>query len=290
MDRRRCGTVHRRQRSVRAHDCLGRRGGAIVAWYDHRSGTEYDIYAQHVLGSGTVDGTWPADGVALCTAANDQLTPTSVTRTAREVPSSPGMTPATVPTGTSTPSACWPRGPWTAQWRRGWRALCTAANQQAATHDRRGRRGGAIVSWYDARNGPNDIYAQRVNAAGTPLWTANGVALCNAINHQSTPRIAADGAGARSSPGRTSAPALPTSHAQRLNAAGAPQWIADGVALCTAPGAQANATIVSDGAGARSSPGRTTAAATSTSTRSASRGVLEVNAVQPATGGNAAQQ
>ena len=44
-------------------------GGALVTWYDYRSATNYDIYAQHVLASGAVDPAWPADGRALCTAA-----------------------------------------------------------------------------------------------------------------------------------------------------------------------------------------------------------------------------
>src|SRR5204863_234844 len=49
-------------------------GGAIVTWYDSRSGN-YDIYAQHVLASGAVDGAWPAGGRALCTAAGGQDVP-----------------------------------------------------------------------------------------------------------------------------------------------------------------------------------------------------------------------
>src|SRR3989442_4989678 len=42
-------------------------GGAIVTWYDRRSGNS-DIYAQHALASGAVDGGWPGNGPALCTA------------------------------------------------------------------------------------------------------------------------------------------------------------------------------------------------------------------------------
>jgi hypothetical protein len=39
--------------------------------------------------------------------------------------------------------------------------------------------GGAICVWDDRRNGPlGDIYAQRMNASGTMLWTNNGVAAC----------------------------------------------------------------------------------------------------------------
>ena len=59
-------------------------GGAIVTWYDFRGGSNYDIYAQHVLASGAVDGAWPANGRALCTAANVQYIPTIVSDGARK--------------------------------------------------------------------------------------------------------------------------------------------------------------------------------------------------------------
>ena len=39
-------------------------GGAIVAWRDLRNGTNFDIYAQHVLASGVVDPAWTAIGTA----------------------------------------------------------------------------------------------------------------------------------------------------------------------------------------------------------------------------------
>ena len=48
-------------------------GGGIVVWYDFRSGTNSDIYAQRVNGAGLVQ--WTVDGVAICTAVGDQLVP-----------------------------------------------------------------------------------------------------------------------------------------------------------------------------------------------------------------------
>ncbi len=62
--------------------------------------------------------------------------------------------------------------------------------------------GGAIVSWQDWRNHdyaslfPNrDIYAQRVNAAGQPLWTDQGVPVAMAPGDQLSSRLVADGSG-----------------------------------------------------------------------------------------------
>jgi hypothetical protein len=51
-------------------------GGAIITWEDSRSGTNSDIYAQRVDSSGAVQ--WTLDGVAVCTAANSQWSPTIV--------------------------------------------------------------------------------------------------------------------------------------------------------------------------------------------------------------------
>ena len=48
-------------------------GGAIVAWYDSRSGNA-DIYAQRISAAGAVE--WTPDGVALCTAPDIQQFPT----------------------------------------------------------------------------------------------------------------------------------------------------------------------------------------------------------------------
>ena len=40
--------------------------------------------------------------------------------------------------------------------------------------------GGAYMAWSDGRNEITDIYLQRINAAGTAVLAANGVAVCNA--------------------------------------------------------------------------------------------------------------
>ena len=59
-----------------------------------------------------------------------------------------------------------------------------------------GRAGGAIIAWGDTRSGTTDIYAQRVDAAGTPQWTVHGVAVATGSGNQSTPRLLATTGGA----------------------------------------------------------------------------------------------
>lgn len=54
---------------------------------------------------------------------------------------------------------------------------------------------GAIITWYDARSPSEDIYAQRIDSNGAPVWTLDGVPLCTAPNNQEFPTIVADGSG-----------------------------------------------------------------------------------------------
>jgi hypothetical protein len=223
-------------------------GGAIVTWYDQRRnfpGT--DIYAQRVSAAGAPQ--WTADGVALCPAAEGQVYPRIVSDGAG------GAIVAWEDSRSSNPSidiyAQRVSEAGVLQWTLGGVALCTtAANQATIASD---GAGGAIVTWQDYRSGTNyDIYAQRVDAAGAPQWTADGVALCSAASNQGNPTIASDGAGGAVvswQDSRSGANVPDDIYAQRVSAAGAPQWTADGAALCTVDGLQIYPTIVSDGAG-----------------------------------------
>jgi hypothetical protein len=218
-------------------------GGAIVTWYDFRSGSRYDIYAQRVNASGSVQ--WTANGVALCTATGWQYNPMIV---------SDGAGGAIVTwqdyrSGNNDIYAQRVNASGAIQWTANGVALCTATGNQESPQITSDGAGGAIVTWSDYRGASPDIYAQRVNASGAIQWTANGVALCTATGNQESPQITSDGAGGAIvtwNDGRS----LPYDiYAQRVNASGSVQWTANGVALCTATGGQYNPMIVSDGAG-----------------------------------------
>jgi hypothetical protein len=221
-------------------------GGTIVTWQDYRGGATADIYVQKISATGTV--LWTADGAALCTATGNQQAPTLV------------------PDGAGGAIVTWYdyRGGAAAdiyaqrisaagavEWTANGVALCTAAGEQAYPKIVPDGAGGAIVTWHDFRGSGADIYAQRISAAGAVLWTANGVALCTATGEQSYPTIASDGAGGavvtwydyRSSTNYDI-------YVQRISAAGAVLWTANGTALCTATGNQQSPTISSDGVGA----------------------------------------
>ncbi len=165
-------------------------GGAIVAWQDDRSGN-LDIYAQRLSSSGTPQ--WAPNGVAICSAAGQQRLAGIVGDGADGAiavweDDRAGGSDIYVQRVTDLGVTLWPADGV---------ALCTAAGPQQVPVIVTDQLSGAIVAWQDFRGGAtSDIYAQRVNASGTPLWTpADGVALCTAANTQEFPSIAVDGAG-----------------------------------------------------------------------------------------------
>ena len=232
--------------------------GAIVTWQDSRSGNP-DIYAQHVRADGTVDPSWPVNGASLCTAVRNQLNPQIASDgaggaivawyDARTIPSNTvydiyGQ--RVLATGSVDPG-----------WPANGVALCIAYSSQLDPQLVPDGLGGAIVAWNDRRAGQpidpvyEDIYAQRVSAAGVPQWTVDGVGLCIAESAQELPQVASDGAGGALVVWQDHRAGNFDIYAQHVLANGsiAPGLPADGVALCTIPGNQTNPQIVSDGAG-----------------------------------------
>ncbi len=111
--------------------------------------------------------------------------------------------------------------------------VCTASGAQDQTSASiavlNGERA-LVAAWRDQRNSAttgSDIYAQAISIeGGTPLWTTNGVAVCDTATNQTNPVLVADGQGgvivfwidARNT----------DVYAQRLDGNGAPLWGANG--------------------------------------------------------------
>jgi hypothetical protein len=218
--------------------------GAIVTWQDRRNGVNYDVFAQRVNASGAIQ--WTANGVALCAAINSQWYPT------------------VVPDGAGGAIVTWwdyrsgsfsdvyvqrVNASGVPQWTTDGVALCTAAGQQRYQTIVSDAAGGAIVTWQDSRGAYSHIYAQRVNASGTPQWTANGMAICMATGNQQYPTITSDGVGGAIVTWQDGRSGNYEIYGQRVNASGVVQWAPDGVDFCTATGVKQYPTIVSDGAG-----------------------------------------
>lgn len=114
--------------------------------------------------------------------------------------------------------------------------------------------GGAIVSWTDLRFGSPIfiIFCQRVTAEGVALWTPGGLPLSTPSTRQDRGISTSDGAGGaiiawhETRPGDGTADDI---YAQHVSKHGVPQWVPNGVPVCTASGSQLYATICDDGAG-----------------------------------------
>ncbi|MFX1391444.1 MAG: hypothetical protein ACFE9Z_15375 [Promethearchaeota archaeon] len=129
--------------------------------------------------------------------------------------------------------------------------VCNAPEDQivpsiVATSD-----GGVIIVWMDSRNlVDTDLYAQKLDSFGNTEWTINGVPICTASAHQSSPEVCTDGAGGaivvwsdwRPSPDYDL-------YAQKIDSSGNIVWDSNGVVICNATSKQMNFRICSDGVG-----------------------------------------
>lgn len=111
--------------------------------------------------------------------------------------------------------------------------------------------GGAIVGWFDNRNGANSLFFQRVDSTGTLLWGASGVSAATSASNQLTGfTLVADGTGGVVAAWSTSQNGGQNDiYAQRLNASGVAQWGVNAKALCTDPADQLNPVLERTAAG-----------------------------------------
>lgn len=131
--------------------------------------------------------------------------------------------------------------------------ICIAQNDQSSPVTISDGSGGAIMVWYDERNGTSntDIYAQRIDANGVIQWATDGIAICTALNIQEYPEIISDGNGGAIiawSDYRNSIFEYDI-YAQKINASGIIQWASNGVPICTAAFDNYDPNMVSDGNG-----------------------------------------
>jgi hypothetical protein len=172
-------------------------GGAIMAWIDGRPGGYYNdqIWAQRVDASGNT--VWPANGIPIDTTPGDSGWPVLL---------KDGMGGAII---------AWSSGHAITRGDVRAQRVDAAGNVQwtvngvdvSADVDSEGNvgivpdgAGGAIVSWAQTPVGQSiqDVYAQRIDAAGNIHWGPSGVAVCTAPDMQYGSRsasLASDGHG-----------------------------------------------------------------------------------------------
>jgi hypothetical protein len=149
-------------------------------------------------------------------------------------------------------AACLIPGVLSAQWVPNAVAVCTAPNIQSYPSIISDGSGGAIITWWDYRNGVDtNIYAQRINAAGYVKWLPNGVPACSIAGAQKKPSMISDGAGGAiiAWDDYRSGSANPNIYVQRVDSLGAVRWQLNGVPVCTLAAEQGLNQVAPDGAG-----------------------------------------
>ncbi len=216
-------------------------GGAIITWNDLRSGNS-DIYAQRINAMGVVQ--WTANGVVVCNAASTQLVPTIVSDAA----SGAIIAWQDLRSGAYDIYAQRLNGSGIPQWTANGVLICNAASDQYGPVLVTDGANGAIITWYDFRNGSHyDIYAQRINGGATS-WAVNGVPVCVAAGFQDTPTIVSDNDKGAIIAWNDARSGLYDIYAQRLSPVGTPMWSTDGTPIIIYTGDQIYPSLVSDGA------------------------------------------
>jgi len=219
-------------------------GGAIAVWEDARDTSDSiaeDIYAQRVNGNGVPQ--WHSGGVPLCKRPGLQYLPEATSDGA-------GGAWATWNDDTGDRiCAQHVNGSGVTQFDSTGVVLCDSLNlYRIGVQICPDGSGGAVVAWYDDRSGSTDIYARRVNSAGTPMWTANGVNICSDAAAQHWPAIAKGGAGDYVVVWVDFRGGTRDLYAQKVTSTGTTSWTANGVRVGRNSG-DSPPVAVSDGSG-----------------------------------------
>jgi|GEM_PF-3584605 len=166
-------------------------GGMIIAWPDFSSG-EGDIYAQRVDGSGNI--LWQSGGVAVCTADGTQTNLDMISdgaggailvwmdNRADDVTSWDIYAQRIDDSGNIL-------------WDPAGIEICTYINYQRYARLVSDNSNGVIITWQDDRGGVANIFAQRVDSAGSVLWNIDGNQVSSGIDDEILPSIISDFAG-----------------------------------------------------------------------------------------------
>jgi len=245
-------------------------GGVVISWQDRRNRKDYDLYTQRIDSLGRVQ--WGNNGTILCKADQDQRLPQMVNSGLNSIL----FTWQDKRNGTDydiyAQSMNLNGAP---QWTVNGVVVCKVTNNQYEPRLAADGKGGMVVTWQDYRKGADcnfnafdeasnhkadvcsekqlndwNIYAQRIDASGKPLWAENGITISTAATDQYKPLPISDGSGGTIITWRAADKEHDHNiYAQRLNDKGAVLWTKTGLPVSTAPGNQMDPLSVPDGAG-----------------------------------------
>ncbi|HTX18761.1 MAG TPA: hypothetical protein VMG34_08880, partial [Bacteroidota bacterium] len=164
-------------------------GGAIIAWQDFRDASHFRGYAQRINSNGVPQ--WTADGVPISTTTNSINGLVMTTDGAGGAEFAWEEARGTGIGGSDNIYGQRLNSSGQRQWSDSGANVCVNTAPQenpAITSD---GNGGATIVWSDNRSsGANEnIYGQRVNAAGSVAWTADGILISGASGNQERPLV-----------------------------------------------------------------------------------------------------
>lgn len=240
-------------------------GGTFIGWQDGRADStcqpevphtycSYDIYTQHLTPDGDVAPGWPENGLAVCTASENQFQLKLLSDGAGGVfliwiDWRPGSAACDIYAQRITASGTLALG-----WLPDGLPVCTADGCQIGIRCTEDGTGGFYVAWIDDRvtGVTGDVFAQHVTSDGAiaPGWPADGLPVGVAPGAVDAPVVASDGGGGVlvAWPDERDWPSGRHIFAQHLTATGSivSGWVENGIPIAKGYAAQFP-TMVPDG-------------------------------------------
>jgi predicted lipoprotein with Yx(FWY)xxD motif len=164
-------------------------GGAYIGWQDKRNGTNYDIYANRINASGS--SQWFTNGSTVCAEPGNQ----SALDMASEGVNGVMFTWKDDRNGNSDIYFQRADSNGSMQYSVGGNSLFLLPNDQINPNITGDGNGGAIIAFQDSSTGTWNIISQRVNAAGSLVWTLAGISVGTAADNQTSVKSVSDGKG-----------------------------------------------------------------------------------------------
>lgn len=163
-------------------------GGAIYVWSDTKLG-ERDLWAQKVDANGNL--LWGAP--LLVDGKPDRQEDPVITRTSDDNFIIAWIDFSNDLDGNVYAQKVSPSGQ--LLWQIGGKPVCTASQVQIALNIEPDNAGGAYIIWSDSRNPSKDLYGQRLNSAGDPVWNVNGIPIADGTGDEEQNTMLPDGQG-----------------------------------------------------------------------------------------------
>jgi len=225
--------------------------GAFIAWVDRRSGSNFDIYAQHLTAGGTIAaGSWVGQGLAVCTAVSDQVSPAMCRDGFGGIDlcwlDTRGPQPYAIFTQRLTAAGTLPSG-----WVANGNSILAITQGIGDIRVVPNAYGGGLYVWSDSRSGNYDVYCTSMDGSGNVIGYLGGGAICSAAGSQNSLAVVSDNSGGAYVAWNDLRSGESDIYAQRITGSGgiASGWptAANALAVCTVAGSQAGVGMVSDG-------------------------------------------